>query len=89
MNMRQARRLDRRRTPGYKGHGPDADSDNKEQITLDYAHREDAFRHSEIGGFWKKSEYLACKQGPHTMRTLDERTYFSGPTWQRAKELTK
>lgn len=75
--------LDRRRTPGLRGRGPDVDSVDA-LIAHDYAHREDAFRHSEIGGFWKRAEYLACRRGDK-MRALDMVALFGGPTWQRAR----
>lgn len=84
----KALRRDRRRTPGSLGRGPDSDSPGQgaEGDNKDYGHREDAFSYSSYGGFWKRSEHLACRQG-HTMRTLNEREHFSGPTWQRAHEL--
>lgn len=79
-SYKSALRLDRRRTPGVSGRGPDDGEDAK-----DYGHREDAFRYSDTSGYWKKSEYLACRRGV-PMRTLDERAHFGGPTWLRARE---
>jgi hypothetical protein len=55
---------------------------------VDYGHREDAFRHSEIGGFWKKSEDNACRAG-RTMVSINEPEFFSHPNWQKARDAHK
>lgn len=65
-----AQRLDARRAP----------DDDKS----DPRHREDSFRYSTYGGFWKRSEFLACRQG-RRMKTLDERAHFGGEMWLRAR----
>lgn len=77
-------RIDMRRTPGYLGHGMDADGevDNKPRGN----HREDTFRHSETDGFWKRSEFLRCRRGV-PMVDIDMRKHFGGPTWKRGDEV--
>lgn len=88
MTNRNEQRLDLRTTPGHIGRGPDADEviSGAEDTKTDYGHREDAFRQSELSGFWKRSEYRNCNQGPHyKFRPLDMNVYFGGPTWLRAR----
>lgn len=75
-------RIDKRRTPGYLGHGPDSDA----EVDIKSAnHREDMFRHSETDGFWKRSEWLRCNRG-EPMVDIDMRKHFGGPTWRRGDE---
>ncbi len=75
-------RIDKRRTPGDLGHGPDSDG---EVDSKSANHREDTFRHSETDGFWKRSEWLRCKRGVK-MVDIDMKKRFGGPTWVRGDE---
>ena len=83
----QHERLEARRTPGILGQAPDEDNVPPD-FAKDYGHREDAFRHSEIDGFWKKSEDMKCRRGV-PMIDIDMAAHFGGPTWQRAGQDPK
>lgn len=85
--IRQAERLDNRRTPGLSGEGPTYDNDDCHTVDDSY-HDVGAFNYTEHNGMWRESEDLKCRAGK-PMRPLDERKFFGGPTWIRAREAQK
>lgn len=87
--LNKAVRLDNRRTPGNRGRGADSDeaTDGVADSGRDGKPKSTGYRHTSVGGYWRRSAYLACRAGL-PMRSDDRGLppgYAQGPTWLRAK----
>ena len=78
-----AMRLDARRVDSLLGGGVDIDENPTEapDDRRDTTHAPSG----DYGQLWKRSEFLKCKRGPHTMQDLDM-TFMQRGNWLRAKE---